>query len=105
DRVGMFDEKGNFVSSHKLLALLVKYLSQQKGMEGSVIKTFSTTDMLDKQAKKYGLNIETTQIGFKYIADKMANNDVLVGAEESRSVAISRHSPARDWLLRGLTIT
>src|SRR5699024_9175628 len=39
DRVGMFDEKGNFVSSHKLLSLLVKYLSQQKEMTGSIIKT------------------------------------------------------------------
>ncbi len=104
DRVGMFDEKGNFVSSHKLLSLLVKYLSQQKGMKGSVIKTFSTTTMLDKQAEKYGLDIETTAIGFKYIADKMANRDVLVGGEESGGIALKGHIPERDGLFIGLTI-
>lgn len=104
DRVGMFDENGNFVSSHKLLSLLVKYLSQEKGMTGSIIKTFSTTNMLDKQAKKYGLDIETTQIGFKYIADIMANGDVLVGGEESGGIALKGHIPERDGLFIGLTI-
>ncbi len=104
DRVGMFDEKGNFVSSHKLLSLLVKYLSQQKGLDGSVIKTFSTTTMLDKQAEKYGLDIETTAIGFKYIADKMASRDVLVGGEESGGIALKGHIPERDGLFIGLMI-
>lgn len=104
DRIGMFDENGNFVSSHKLLSLLVKYLSQHKGMGGSIIKTFSTTNMLDKQAKKYGLDLETTAIGFKYIADKMANNDVLVGGEESGGIALKGHIPERDGLFIGLTI-
>lgn len=104
DRIGMFDENGEFVSSHKLLSLLVKYLSRQKGMGGSIIKTFSTTTMLDKQAKKYGLDIETTPVGFKYIAEKMANKDVLVGGEESGGLAVKGHIPERDGLFIGLTI-
>ncbi len=104
DRIGMFDENGDFVSSHKLLSLLVKYLSQQKGIAGSIIKTFSTTSMLDKQARKYDLDIDTTPIGFKYIAEKMVKGDVLVGGEESGGLAVKGHIPERDGLFIGLTI-
>lgn len=104
DRIGMFDENGTFVDSHKLLSLLVKYLSQQKGMAGSIVKTFSTTTMLDKQAEKYGLQVETTPIGFKYIAEKMVESDVLVGGEESGGLAVKGHIPERDGLFIGLTI-
>lgn len=104
DRIGMFDEKGRFVDSHKMLSLLTKYLSQQKNMSGSIVKTFSTTTMLDKQAQKYGHDIHTTPIGFKYIAEKMVNEDVLVGGEESGGLAVKGHIPERDGLFIGLTI-
>lgn len=104
DRIGMFDERGQFVNSHQLLSLLTKYLSQNKGMRGSVIKTFSTTTMLDKQAEKYDLPIETTPIGFKYIAEKMIDQDVLVGGEESGGLAVKGHIPERDGIFIGLLI-
>lgn len=104
DRIGMFDENGTFVSSHQLLSLLVKYLHREKGMNGSIVKTFSTTDMLDKQAEAYGLEISTTPIGFKYIAELMVESDVLVGGEESGGLAAKGHIPERDGLFIGLTI-
>lgn len=104
DRIGMFDEKGRFVDSHKMLSLLTKYLSQQKHMTGAIVKTFSTTNMLDKQAEKYGLDIYTTPIGFKYIAEKMVDGNVLVGGEESGGLAVKGHIPERDGLFIGLTI-
>lgn len=105
DRIGMFDERGEFVDSHKILSLLVKYLSQDKGMDGSIVKTFSTTNMLNKQAEKYGLPIETTPIGFKYVAEKIVNGDVLVGGEESGGLAVKGHIPERDGIYIGLLIT
>ena len=66
DRIGMYDETGAFVDSHKILALLIKYLSQEKGLDGIVVKTFSTTDMLQKMADAYGREAVTAPIGFKY---------------------------------------
>lgn len=105
DRVGMFDETGRFVDSHEVLSLLTKYLSQKKGLKGSIIKTFSTTSMLDKQAEKYGLDIQTTPIGFKYIAEKIVEGDVLVGGEESGGLAVKGHIPERDGIYIGLLIT
>ena len=104
DRIGLVDEEGVFVDSHKILALLTKYLHKEKDLSGSVVKTFSTTDMLDKMAESYRLGVETTPIGFKYIAPKMVEGDVLVGGEESGGIAVKGHVPERDGLFIGLTV-
>ncbi len=104
DRIGMADEHGNYVDSHRLLALLVDYLHTDKGLTGSVVKTFSTTDMLDKMCAVLGIELETTAIGFKYIGDKILKGDVLVGGEESGGMAVKGHIPERDGLFIGLVI-
>ncbi len=104
DRITMLDENGQFVSSHLILSLLVKYLYTEKKMSGTIVKTFSTTDMLNKQAKKYGLPIEITPIGFKYVAHKIIEGDVLAGGEESGGLAVKGHLPERDGIYIGLLI-
>jgi len=104
DRITMVDENGQFVSSHKILSLLVEYLHTHKGMNGTVVKTFSTTDMIDKQAEKYGLPLIVTPIGFKYIAELMVDKDVLTGGEESGGLAAKGHLPERDGIYIGLLI-
>lgn len=104
DRIGMTDENGDFVSSHLLLALLVKYLHTERGLSGDIVKTFSTTHMLDKMGKQYGLKVQTTQIGFKYIASKIVEGDVIVGGEESGGMAVKGHIPERDGIYIGLLI-
>ena len=104
DRIGLVDEEGQFVDSHSILALLVKYLHEEKGLSGDVVKTFSTTDMLDKMGEAYGLNVVTTPIGFKYIGPKIIEGDVLVGGEESGGMAVKGHIPERDGLFIGLTV-
>ncbi len=104
DRIGMADEKGDFVDSHHLLALLVDYLHNDKGLTGRIVKTFSTTTMLDKMAEDLGLSLTTTKIGFKYIGGEFLSEDVLVGGEESGGMAIMGHVPERDGIFIGLVI-
>lgn len=104
DRIGMYDEDGNFVDSHHLLLLLLHYLYKYKGMTGKVILTFSVTDKLKKMAQIYGLPYEVTKIGFKYIAEIMMHEDVLVGGEESGGLAVKGHIPERDGIWMGLLI-
>ena len=104
DRIGMVDEEGRFVDPHKILALLVKYLHEERRLNGGIIKTFSTTDMLDRMAEAYGLPLETTKIGFKYIAPKILDGDVLVAGEESGGIAVKGHVPERDGIYIGLMI-
>ncbi len=104
DRIGMIDECGEFVSSHQILSLLVEYLHGKKKMDGAIVKTVSTTDMLNRQAEKYGLPLEVTPIGFKYVGEKIISGNVLVGGEESGGIAVKGHLPERDGIFIGLLI-
>ncbi|MFK7847102.1 MAG: phosphoglucomutase/phosphomannomutase family protein [Rhodothermales bacterium] len=104
DRIGMYDENGTFVNSHQLLALLVKYLHQEQGLSGDIVKTFSTTSMLDKMGEAYGLKVQTTPIGFKYIGPIIVDGDVIVGGEESGGMAVKGHIPERDGIYIGLLV-
>lgn len=104
DRIGMYDENGNFVDSHHILLLLLYYLKEYKKMDGKVIVTFSVTNKMKQLADHYGLDLTVTKIGFKYIAEIMIDEDVLVGGEESGGLAIKGHIPERDGIWIGLTI-
>ena len=104
DRIGMYDGDGNFVDSHHLLLLLLWYMHDHKGLRGKVVVTFSVTDKMKKLAKSLGLEVEVTKIGFKYIAEIMINENVLVGGEESGGLAVKGHIPERDGIWMGLLI-
>ncbi len=104
DRIGAIDDKGNFVDSHKIFSLLLRYLAETKGLKGRVVKTVSTTQMVDRLAKKYGLPLVETPIGFKYICDEILEGGVLIGGEESGGISIKGHIPERDGILMGCLI-
>lgn len=102
DRIGAMDEKGNFVDSHKIFSLLLKYLYEKKNLQGLVVKTFSTTEMLNKMCAKYGLEITVTPVGFKHVCKLMIEKDVLIGGEESGGIGVKIHIPERDGIFLGL---
>ncbi|MEM6725215.1 MAG: phosphoglucomutase/phosphomannomutase family protein [Bacteroidota bacterium] len=104
DRIGAFDGDGNFVDSHHLLLLILHYLHKYKELTGKVVITFSVSDKVKKLAEHYGLECEVTKIGFKYIAEIMTQEDVLVGGEESGGLAAKGHIPERDGIWMGLII-
>ncbi|MBC7381798.1 MAG: phosphoglucomutase/phosphomannomutase family protein [Bacteroidia bacterium] len=104
DRIGLYNKAGKFVDSHHIILLLVHYLHKYKGMDGKVITTFSATSKITQLAKAYGLEIEITKIGFKYICEKMVTENVLVGGEESGGIAIKGFIPERDGIWIGLTL-
>ncbi|GAB4496470.1 MAG: phosphoglucomutase/phosphomannomutase family protein [Anaerolineales bacterium] len=104
DRIGAMDERGNFVDPHKIMALSLKYLVEKRGMSGSVVRTVSTTRMLDRLAKRYGFKIHETPVGFNHIADIMMTEDVLIGGEESGGISFKGHIPEGDGPIMGLLI-
>lgn len=104
DRIGLYDEDGRFVDSHHILLILLLYLHKYKNMTGKVVFTFSVTDKLRKMAEIFGLPYEITKIGFKYIAEIMTREDVLVGGEESGGLAVKGHIPERDGVWIGLMV-
>lgn len=104
DRIGLYDEDGNFVDAHHILLILIHYLHKYKNMTGKVAIAFSVTDRVKRMSEAYGLPVEVTPIGFKYISEIMTQEDVLVGGEESGGIAVKGHIPERDGIYDGLLI-
>lgn len=104
DRIGLYDNKGDFVDSHHIILLLIHYLYKYKGMRGKVCTAFSTTPKVEKLCKFYNIPMETVKIGFKWICEIMIKEDVLLGGEESGGIAIKGHIPERDGIWMGLVI-
>src|SRR5690606_26633653 len=104
DRIGLYDEDGNFVDAHHILLILIHYLHKYKNLTGKVAIAFSVTDRVKRMAEAYGLPVEVTAIGFKYISEIMTQEDVLVGGEESGGIAVKGHIPERDGIYDGLLI-
>lgn len=104
DRIGACDEHGNYVTSHMIFAVVLRWLLERKGWSGDVVRAFNTTKMLDRIAAKHGRQLLECGIGFKFICDLMLERDILVGGEESGGIGISRHLPERDGILNSLIL-
>jgi phosphomannomutase len=104
DRIGAIDETGEFFSSHRIFTVILRHLYERKGLRGGVVKTVSTTGMIDLLCDKYGLELYETPIGFKHICELMLGNDILMGGEESGGLGVKGHIPERDGILMGLLL-
>jgi phosphomannomutase len=102
DRIGAMDERGNFVDPHKIMALTLRYMIEKRGCRGPVVRTVSTTRMIDRLAKKHDLPVFETPVGFNHIADYMLKQDILIGGEESGGISFRGHIPEGDGILMGL---
>src|SRR5574341_341786 len=104
DRIGAMDENGRFVDPHRIFALVLRYLVQERKMSGMVMRTVSTTRMIDRLARRYNLPLRETPVGFDIIAEAMVKDDVLMGGEESGGMSIKGHIPEGDGVLMGLLL-
>lgn len=104
DRVGIGDENGRFVNQLQVYALLALYLLEVRQQRGAIVKTLSTTSMLDKLGRIYDVPVFETGVGFKYVAPKFLETNALIGGEESGGYAFRGNVPERDGILAGLYI-
>ncbi|MBK7127281.1 MAG: phosphoglucomutase/phosphomannomutase family protein [Dehalococcoidia bacterium] len=102
DRVGLVDEKGNYVDQLRAFALLVNYMLGERGLRGPIVKSVTTTNMAALLAKHYGVDLFETPVGFKHIGPLMMEKDALIGGEESGGYGFRGHLPERDGILAGL---
>lgn len=102
DRVGLGDEHGKFVDQLRAFGLLAYYFLEVRGERGPIVKTLSTTSMLNKLGMIYDVPVHQTGVGFKYVAPKMLETDAMIGGEESGGYAFQDHVPERDGLLAAL---
>ena len=104
DRIGAVDSEGNFVDPHRIFALVLNHLITVRGWRGKVVRTVSTTRMIDRICAEHGLSLLETPVGFNHIADLMLEGDVLMGGEESGGMSIKGHIPEGDGILLGLLL-
>ena len=104
DRLGVGDENGQFINQLRVFGLLAYYLLDLRGQRGPIVRTLSTTSILDKLGHLYDVPVYETGVGFKYIAPKMTSTNALIGGEESGGFAFQNHVPERDGILAGLFI-
>ena len=104
DRVGGMDGKGNPLSTHQIICLLLNHFVHFRHAKGRVIKALTTTSMVDKICADLGLELVETGVGFKYICAEMLKGNVLLGFEESGGIAYPSHLPERDGILSGLML-
>ena len=102
DRVGAVNERGETMTMHDVVPLVLLHLARNRGMLGGVVRTFSQSVLLKRIAAAHGLKLYETAIGFKYIADLMLKDDILIGAEESGGIGVKNHIPERDGILNSL---
>ncbi|MDO9129285.1 MAG: phosphoglucomutase/phosphomannomutase family protein [Anaerolineales bacterium] len=102
DRLGVGDEHGQFINQLRVYALLAYYLLEVRGQRGPIVKTISTTTMLNKLGVLYNVPVHETGVGFKYVAPKMLETDAMIGGEESGGYAFRGNVPERDGILAGL---
>ena len=104
DRVGGMDGHGRSLSTHQLICLLLHHFFVNRQGRGRVVKALTTTSMVDKMAKAFGLELTETGVGFKFIAAEMLKGGVLLGAEESGGIGFAGHIPERDGIAAGMLL-
>jgi phosphomannomutase len=104
DRLGVLDRRGDFVSPHRVLALLLLHAFRRRKLSGGIAKTFSTSLLIDRVAERLGVPLIETPIGFKYVAELMNKGEAAAGGEESGGYAFAFHLPERDGVFNGLLL-
>lgn len=102
DRVGAVNELGETMTMHAVVPLILLHLVRERKMTGGIVRTFSQSVLLKRIAAAHNLKLYETAIGFKYIADLMLKDDILIGAEESGGIGVKGHIPERDGILNSL---
>ncbi|MDD5424512.1 MAG: phosphoglucomutase/phosphomannomutase family protein [Candidatus Omnitrophica bacterium] len=105
DRFGIVDESGRFYTPDEVIALLFKHLIETRPRLPKVARTHSTTRLIDRIAKKYGIEVVETPIGFKYIGEVLQTGKCVIGGEESGGLSIAKHVPEKDGILACLLVT
>jgi alpha-D-glucose phosphate-specific phosphoglucomutase len=101
DRLGVIDERGQFLTQLQVFALLCLYLLEVRGERGALVRTLTSTTMIDRLGEIYNLPVHVTPVGFKYVAPVMIAEDAIIGGEESGGYGFRGHMPERDGILAG----
>lgn len=104
DRYGVIDENGQWVSPNEILAILLKYLVENKNAQGKMIKTVGVSALVDVVSQKLNIETETTPVGFKWLSEKMRECPAILAGEDSGGLSTGSHIPEKDGIYANLLI-
>ncbi len=99
DRFGVLDVDGTYINPNQVLALVLDYLCRTRGWKGGAARSIATSHLVDAVAKKHGIEVYETGVGFKYIGDLLVQGKIIFGGEESAGMTIKDHVPEKDGIL------
>lgn len=99
DRFGILDFDGSYIEPNYIIALLLDYLIRVRKLEGGVARSVATSHLIDAVAKKHGVPLYETPVGFKYIGELIGQDKLVIGGEESAGLTIKGHVPEKDGIL------
>ena len=104
DRLAVVTPERGFLDPNVLLAVLYEYLLEHNDAPGDVVRTVSTSSLVDRVAREAGQAVHETAVGFKWVAEAMVANSALAGGEESGGYGIGRHLPNKDGVVLALLL-
>jgi alpha-D-glucose phosphate-specific phosphoglucomutase len=104
DRFGIVDADGTYIEPNYIIALLLDYLVRVRGMEGGVARSVATSHLIDAVARKHGIHVYETPVGFKYIGELISQDKIVIGGEESAGLTIKGHVPEKDGIIACLLV-
>lgn len=117
DRVGIAVIDGGeykLFTGNQTGALLVNFVltmkKEQLNSKSTLVKTIVTSELGANIARKFGLNIEETLTGFKYIGDKInhyeetGDGEFVIGYEESYGYLVGTHARDKDAVVSSMLI-
>lgn len=99
DRFGILDADGSYIEPNYIIALLLDYLIRVRKLSGGVARSVATSHFVDAVAKKHGVPVYETPVGFKYIGELITQDKIIIGGEESAGLSIKGHVPEKDGIL------
>jgi phosphoglucomutase len=99
DRFGVMDVDGSYINSNQVLALVLDFLCRTRGWKGGAARSIATSHLIDAVAKKHGIEVYETAVGFKFIGDLLVQGKIIFGGEESAGMTIKDHVPEKDGIL------
>ena len=117
DRVGIAVKDGDdykLFTGNQTGALLVKFVLEMKKAQlnekSTLVKTIVTSELGANIGRKYGLQVEETLTGFKYIGDKInkyeetGKQEFVIGYEESYGYLVGTHARDKDAVVSSMLI-
>jgi len=104
DRFGIVDGNGKYILPNYVIALVLYHLAEHREWRGVVARSVMTSSLVDRVARKYGMPVRETPVGFKYIGEVMLKENLVLGGEESGGLTIHGHVPEKDGILAALLV-